>query len=644
MKRYFGILFAILLTVGVMSLPAEAEPVLNGSDNEGRTFVYGKIYTFDEDNDYEFSASNAYEGSQAATPYGTFQISGLESALFSRGTTEGVPAFSVENGNIAISYTYTDTVLNAPEEELHLVSDDADNVDVIELGNDVEKGALILQRSIDHKNWHTIDIKTNAFEATPVQTEAMYTTTEPELANGCFYRLIVAYKTAVKGDPTKILGLFSKDTYTYQRIVEIYEFYAALENAHVVALQPNEKKYSLGEVVKVENGASYSGQEEIKEGDLHYGWNLGQFFVSGHTDQKKTADGDIVFLKNVGDVVTLWFKLEQDINALADNTDLSIAYDEEGSDQFFQIPTTKFGRGMLILRKTDYENVKQRPLMYYDFLNANTSFGANTRVQLLEEGDYEVALDYEIEKDGFAFFNSTANYRIFFKFSVRNANCMVYPFDLATGAELTNSSITENGFYLDLARSRYLTISIKKELLTDSMDGLIEDTRFHTVAKNGNQYTDEGIYTITAKNNYTGLETTKKIYVGTNPFLKAFMTSSYSLSELAQLVNDGATIYEDGTIALPPTALDIASEPEPVLESDIPVETDAPVETIVPVVSEPIPAESVEQSVVPAAESDDSPKSRNVAVIVGIVAAVMGIGGIGAATFMRRRNVKENRK
>ena len=70
---------------------------------------------------------------------------------------------------------------------------------------------------------------------------------------------------------------------------------------------------------------------------------------------------------------------------------------------------------------------------------------------------------------------------------------MVYPFDVATGSELTNSSMTENGFRLDLAKSRYLKVNIKREVLKDSPDGLVEDTRFNGPAKDGAEYTDEGI-------------------------------------------------------------------------------------------------------------------------------------------------------
>lgn len=75
--------------------------------------------------------------------------------------------------------------------------------------------------------------------------------------------------------------------------------------------------------------------------------------------------------------------------------------------------------------------------------------------------------------------------------------------NVATGDELTNSTMTENGFRLDLAKSRYLKVNIKREMLKDSADGLVEDTRFNGPARDGAEYTEEGIYTITVSNEYT---------------------------------------------------------------------------------------------------------------------------------------------
>ena len=181
-------------------------------------------------------------------------------------------------------------------------------------------------------------------------------------------------------------------------------------------------------------------------------------------------------------------------------------------------------------------------------MEANTSVTADTKVDLFEEGDYEVALDYEITND--LLIDKVYHYRIFFKFAVRNSNCMVFPIDVSTGSELTNSSMTENGFRLDLAKSKYLDINLKREVLRESADGIVEDTRFNGAAKDGAEYTEEGIYTITVSNRYTKEFTVKKIYVGTNNILKAHVTTGLSIPEINNLVAEGATISNDGLITL----------------------------------------------------------------------------------------------
>ena len=522
-----------------------------------RTYINGKVYEFDDKNDYKFSESSDYKSSANSTPFGQFSIYANDSDLTYTGIKNGVENYAVKEGNITISYTYSDSLLNAADDQWHLIEDKEKNVDIYQLPNNIQKGALILQRSIDHLNWSDISVQTNAFANTPVQNASLYETLDVELINGCYYRLIVVYEMSRKVDTSKILWVIPKDEYETKRIAEVYEFYAKVDNEHIEELQSNTKRYRLGETTKVNDFASYSGTQQIKGDDIHYNWNIGDFFVSGFTSTSDKG-GNPVFLKNVGDVVTLWFNLSQDIDALNNNKDLSITADGDGFDQYFQTPKTDFGRGMLIIRYTDYENVKHEPVMYKNYLEANTSLGANTRVQLFEEGDYEVALDYEVTKDQLV--DKVGHYRIFFKFSVRNANCMVYPFDVKTGAELTNSSVTPNGFYLDLAKSRYLKIYIEKEIWTEGADGLTKDTRFNTTAKDGDKYTDEGIYTITVENQYTGLKTTKVIYVGANRILLAYMTSNYSIAEIQNLVAKGAVIYEDGSIEMPPETYSVTHE------------------------------------------------------------------------------------
>jgi hypothetical protein len=127
---------------------------------------------------------------------------------------------------------------------------------------------------------------------------------------------------------------------------------------------------------------------------------------------------------------------------------------------------------------------------------------------------------------------------------------MVYPFDIVTGAELSEKAITENGFRLDMAKSRYLTIDVMKSVLKESDDGsIVEDIRFNRPAKDGESYTDDGIYTFTVKNLYTGGEpTTKTIFIGDNKYSKAISTSGLTLIEINDKIALGATIEEDGSI------------------------------------------------------------------------------------------------
>ena len=318
----------------------------------------------------------------------------------------------------------------------------------------------------------------------------------------------------------------------------------------------NTLKYYFDDVVNTGKDNGYSEEKKIDKKDPHYGWKLGEFYVSGYTSITDENTDNPVFLKTVGDTVTLWFTLEQDIDKLNPDengkSSLSISEDKNGYDEGFGTEKTNMGRGALIVKYTNSENKDDEPVIYTDYLSALKQ-GADTKVELFEEGDYEVALDYEIvdnpRKIGpVSIVPTYTNYRIYFKFSVRNGNCMVYPFDVSTGEELTNSAITENGFYLDLAKSKYLDINIKKEVLKDGASGLTEDTRFNRPAKDGDEYTDEGIYTITVKNKYTDQETTKVIYVGTNNVLKAHVTTGLSIPEIQTLVDEGATIEDDGTI------------------------------------------------------------------------------------------------
>lgn len=314
-------------------------------------------------------------------------------------------------------------------------------------------------------------------------------------------------------------------------------------------------KYYLGNSVNAGKDTGYSEHNAIDKDDVHYSWELGQFVVSDYT-RVADDDGTPVFLKNVGDEVTLSFNLQQDINHLNGDANVTIDSDPNGYDQRLGVPQQDFGRGTLIIQYTDYQNNRHTPTVYSNYLDG-VSTGEDTEVTTFEEGDYEVVLDYSIKNVNHGrlpwvnieILPGVTDYTIRTKFKVRNGNCMVYPFDVKTGDELTNTAFTENGFRLDLARSRYLGIDVKKEMLADNGNELVPDTRFNKPARDGEEFTDEGVYTFTVTNRYTGQSTTKMIYVGNDPVLNAYVTTGKSVSDIQALLADGATVNEDGTIA-----------------------------------------------------------------------------------------------
>lgn len=508
--------------------------------SENQSEVSGKVYELSKNSDYEFGDSD-YMVSNNENTYGSFFISGN---FINVGEKDDIPSYEVADGNLSLFYNYDDTKLNADTDSWHLVNDKSKTVNDLTLDSKIGKGALIVQTSKDQMNWVDVYTIANAFSDIPVRSESIYQTTDIQLINGCYYRVIVAYEQRIRTEARKFLFINS-DKYTYKKNIEVYEFYA-YSGIGKTDSDENDQIYKLGTKVRVEDFDGYFGQKSIDEKDIHYGWDLGEFFVSGYTDEVKTEDNTVVFLKNVGDKVTLWFKLDENIDAICGKKGLTVTPDHDGYDQYFETPKMDFGKGALIVKYTDYKNVSSDPIIYTNYLEANASVDADTKVQVFEEGDYEIALDYEITSD--EFIDKIGHYRIYFKFLVRNGNCMAYPFDIETGNELTNSSWTENGFRIDLAKSRYLKVNVKREVLTESADGLVEDTRLNGPARDGAEYTEEGIYTITTENIYTNQTTIKKLYVGSNNVLKAYMTTGLSIPEINKLISEGATVSNDGYI------------------------------------------------------------------------------------------------
>ena len=602
-KKLFTTLVTAIILFFVLSVSAFADA--------GKNIVSGKIYEFEKGH-YDFSQSEPSAIAGAGNTYGTFSVQGT---FTPENNKSGVPAFTVTDGDLEIFYDYNDAKLTADEDSWHLVDDKSKKVDTITLDSNIMKGAIILQISTDGKSWNTVTTATDIFQTTPTSKGAVYTCTDMQLENGCFYRFIVAYAMSKREKEGKVLFV-NTDKYDTRKYVEVYEFYAQSDKTDV-STNASTLTYNLGEKNRVKKFDSFFGEEVIDSKDIHYGWDLGSFLVGGYTQNTTDESGNPVFLKNVGDTVTLGFRLKQNIDALNGDERATITSVKKASDQGFEIETTDFGRGALIVRYTDYTNAKTKPQLYTNYLSASAKQEADTFIRLCEEGDYEVALDYEVTKDDLI--DKVGRYRIYCKFSVRNSNCMVYPMDAKNGNELTNGSIAENGFRLDLAKSRYLNITVKRATLNSTGDNFVEDTRFNRAAKDGETYTDEGIYTITVRNNYTHEETIKKIAVGSDPVLKAYVTTGMSLSEIQDMIENGAVIQEDGSI-------------KPASVSSI---TSFEVEE--PVTDQPTPSSAPESTISELEQEDQTVEKSSNGFPVITVAGIVIFVAIVAVLFMKKK-------
>ena len=581
MRKLKSILTLVLTTVMICGIGLGNYQVAfaqenNDGDSES---VPGMVYQFGEKGNYNLSdADNSYSTNSGTESDGQFIITGNISSVSER---NGIPEYAVNGGTLTFSYKYDDDLLKASEDEDHLVDDNAKKVNGTALNSEIKKGVLIVQTSKDGEIWFNVPGATfsNIFKDNPDGLKDFYTTTDVQMVNGCYYRILIAYKTAVRTQksqkfPPKI------EKHEYKKYVEAYSFYAYDETVIDITVPESKNRRNLGSKVRTKS-EGYQGAAAMDNDDPHFGWEIGQFFVGGFTDYEDDTEGNPIFLKNNGDRLSLWFELQQDINKCYGNSSIKVIADTQGSDAHFEVPggvneTTDFGRGALIVRKTNPDGTKGTPQIYTNYLEASASTDAVTKVDLLEEGDYEVALDYAVKFDkthilGKSILPETAKYKIFFEFSVRNGNSMIFLFDTDNGSELSSGSFTENGFRIDYANSQYLRVNVKREVLKDGFDGLTEDTRFNSVATDGDVFTDEGVYTITVTNR--DLEnvdpTVKRVYVGTDNILKAYMVNNMSISEIKEMLALGATITDEGII-IPPEP-----EPEKVVETEAEVQESA---------------------------------------------------------------------
>ena len=541
MKKILSGLLAVIIVLSCF-----ASMTVGVYAEEASSIVQGNVYKFDAKSSYEYSTADAFGITTAGNTMGSLVLLGDAK---DDGIVNGCQTYTVSTGNLSLAYRFNESALKAKETDWHIIEDSSKTIDNIKIDDKIKSGAIIVQSSSDGKKWLTDVTVTNVFKDKQTIKDAFYETSDIQLENGCYYRIVVVYELQrVAGE--KKIAFIKTDIKEQQKVAEVYQFFAKNESlADSSSVLDEPRKELASKSVNAGKDTGFSGADAIDIDDPHFGWKLGTFVINGYTRETE-HNGKAVYLKNVGDKVTLWFSLAQDINCLNGDDTLSVAEDKDGYDQYFGVNKTDFGHGTLIISYTDYQGKTADPIVYTNFLEANAKTKADTRVRLFEEGDYEITLDYEIKNNprqvgSISVLPTYTDYKISFSFSIRNGNCMVFPFDVRTGAELSDGDITQDGFKLDTAKSRYLDVNVTRTTLSEAPDGtLVEDVRFDGPAKDGETFDKEGIYHFTVINRYTGEENTKTIYVGMDKYLNAMSEDELTVEDVNKQISEGVVFEE----------------------------------------------------------------------------------------------------
>ena len=308
----------------------------------------------------------------------------------------------------------------------------------------------------------------------------------------------------------------------YDRAIELYTYLGNYKDSIDRLLKCYDAtgiNYAFFDVrpVNAGNKGGYAKKDSVKDKDLQYGWRLGRFIIAGFTDESSKG----VFTKTLGDDITFFFDLDQDINSLNGNSKMSIAIDKEAKDVPFNYSEkgASFGAGALLIQREDFRHNKTLVPPYTNYLAANDTGITNTRVEINEEGNYNVALDYLIKTSGIG--GKTEGYRTDFDFDVKNGDGLVFLRDSKSTSELQDYSVTTNGFKIDFANTHSVKAHVTRKDI--NISGTALDVREDKPASASDSFTKEGYYIIEMTNTATGKTVTKHIFVGDQAALRSFL-------------------------------------------------------------------------------------------------------------------------
>lgn len=240
-QRVVGVftLVALLLLMTATAFAATGDYAVPGSSYELKD---GSEYTIKN------------QTSKASLCYGAGSIGTLTLHGALPGTSEfnDVIAYGAD-GELTMSYSYNGAY-HDQERGWYIESSDSKKVAGVSIDKKVNNGTVIVQKSENGSTWgDPVFVENNVFAKKSSGLTDFFTISENDVREGCYYRVLVAYRMARNTGSEKVVAFVKKDTYEYREFVEVYEFYVSY-NKNPVKLVDIETGNDVSFASKVSKG------------------------------------------------------------------------------------------------------------------------------------------------------------------------------------------------------------------------------------------------------------------------------------------------------------------------------------------------------------------------------------------------------
>lgn len=232
--RYFSILLSILILLPFLNNVAYAA--------DGNYVIDGDSYELNDASGFNTSSQKA----KAQLCYGAGSIGELVlSGSINEKTTHNKWDAIGATGAVSLTYTYNGAYQTDNKDKWNFSSSSGKSINGNEIGQKIEKGAIVVEQSQDGKAWSTVFVKTNVFHKATTNIADFYTISEADVRAGGYFRVSVAYRMEKRTETEKIIGFIPNDKFAYREFIEISEFYICY-NANAIVLREIESGQKLG--------------------------------------------------------------------------------------------------------------------------------------------------------------------------------------------------------------------------------------------------------------------------------------------------------------------------------------------------------------------------------------------------------------